>query len=145
MYYRCGCKTKTLSCTPRAGFSLVEMMVVLTIIGMLAAVVAVNLNSARERGRITTTKASIHNISGALEMFNNETARYPTEEEGLEPLTKKVNGLSPFLKAGELKDAWGKEFVYRILADEDQPFEISSAGDDGTYGTEDDISNFKPE
>ncbi len=126
----------------RSGMSLIEIVVVLAIIGMLMAVVSMSLPRARMKGRITTTKASIGNIENALEMYNNETARYPSEEEGLEVLTRRLNGQMPILKPGELKDAWGREFVYRILVDEDQPFKISSAGDDGVHGSDDDISSF---
>lgn len=142
MYFRS--QAKFARRTPRAGFSLIELMVVLAIIGMLAAAVSVGVVRARDKGRITTAEMAIGNIVEGLEMFNNETARYPSEDEGLEILLQRTGGLAPILKnKGELSDPWGNAFVYRILVDEDEPFEVSSAGLDGIHGSPDDLSNLE--
>lgn len=130
----------------RRGFSLIELMVVLAIIGMLTAAVAVGVRRARDKGRITTVKMEIQTIVEGLESFNTETARYPTEEEGLGVLLQRIDGLPPILgKKGALNDPWGKPFLYRVIVDGEEPFEVSSSGMDGVVGTADDLSNLSLE
>ena len=130
----------------RCGFTLIEMMVVLAIIGLLTAAVAVGVRRARDKGRITTAEMEIQNIVQGLEAFNTETARYPSNEEGLDVLLQKIGGLAPILnKKGRLDDPWGKPYMYRVTVDEEEPFEVSSGGMDGVAGTPDDISNLSIE
>lgn len=130
----------------RCGFTLIEMMVVLAIIGLLTAAVAVGVRRARDKGRITTAEMEIQNIVQGLEAFNTETARYPSNEEGLDVLLQKIGGLAPILnKKGSLDDPWGKPYMYRVTVDEEEPFEVSSGGMDGVAGTPDDISNLSIE
>ena len=110
---------RTRNTRSRAGFSLIELMVALTIIGMLTAAVAVSVSRARDRGRITTAKMEISNIIEGLEAYNTETARYPTDEEGLDVLLQKLDGLPPILdKKGALNDPWRNAYVYRTLVDD---------------------------
>jgi general secretion pathway protein G len=126
----------------QAGFSLIEMMVVLALIGLLTAAVAVGVRRARDKGRITTAQIEIQNIVEGLEAFNTEITRYPTNEEGLDVLLTKIGGLDPILsKKGALNDPWGNPYMYRVTIDGDEPFEVSSSGMDGIPGTDDDLSN----
>ena len=129
--------------TRRRGFSLMELMVVLLIIGLLSAAVTVSVRQVRAQGRKTTAELEITNIANGLEMFNSATARYPTQDEGLDVLLDVFGDLdSPILdKKGELKDPWGNDYLYISTPDQREPFEVLSAGADGREGTDDDISN----
>ncbi len=125
------------------GFSLMELMVVLLIIGLLGAAVTVGVRGAREQGRITTAEMEINNLENGLEMFNSLTARYPTQDEGLEVLLKPIgkSELGILKKKGELNDPWGNPYLYIVTGDKAEPFEVLSAGPDGREGTDDDLSN----
>ena len=127
---------------PRSGFSLVELMVVLAIIGMLTAAVTIGIRRARQASRRTTAELEIGKIVEGLELYNTQTARYPNEDEGLEVLTVRIDGLDPILKKkGELNDPWGSPYLYRVIRGGDEPFEVTSAGPDRIAGNSDDLSN----
>lgn len=135
-------KVNMMNAHVRSGFSLIEMMVVLAIIGMLTAAVSVNVYHFRQKGQVTTAEMEINNIVEGLEQFNTSTRRYPSDEEGLEVLFKEIDGFAPILvKKGGLVDPWGNPYAYRTLVDESEPYEVSSAGLDLVFGSEDDISN----
>lgn len=129
--------------TIRSGFSLMELMVVLVIIGLLSAAVTVGVRRSRDQARVTTAELEINNLTNGLEMFNSATARYPTQDEGLDILLEPFGDLkSPILeKKGELKDPWGNDYLYILTPDQREPFEVLSAGLDGREGTDDDISS----
>lgn len=129
----------------RPGFSLVELMVVLAIIGMISAAVTIGIRRARQASRKTTAELEIGKIVEGLELYNTQTARYPTDEEGLDVLTQKIDGLDPILKKkGELNDPWGSPYLYRLIQSGDEPFEVTSAGPDRIAGNLDDLSNLLP-
>ena len=126
----------------RHGFSLVELMVVLAIIGMLTAAVTIGIRRARESSRRTTAELEITRIVEGLELYNTHAGSYPNDEEGLEVLLQRLDGLDPILKKkGALTDPWGEAYMYRVIRDGDEPFEVLCSGKDGDAGTADDISN----
>ena len=124
-----------------------ELMVVLLIIGLMGAAVSVAVRGARAQGRKTTTELEIRNIVDGLEMYNSLTARYPTQEEGLEILLQPIGEFSAGIlkKKGRLNDPWGSPYLYVVTTDAVEPFEVLSVGADRREGTEDDISSLTTE
>ncbi len=125
----------------RRGFTIVEVMAVVVIIGLLAAMVATNFMGKVGQAKETTTKASLRTLDEAVTSFYMDTSRYPTEEEGLMALVEQPSDVENYPEGGYLKsrnvpkDAWGNEFVYIRFA-ENSPYEIISYGADGQEGGE---------
>ncbi len=124
------------------GFTMVELMAVLIILGLLAAVVANNFMGQTDRARVVTTKASLKVLHNAVIQFKMDTGRYPSEEEGLYELIEEptdVVGWNPggYLESTDIPpDAWGREFVYLLNPESGKPFVIISFGADGEEGGE---------
>ncbi len=124
------------------GFTLLEVMVVLAIIGGIMALVATNIIGSAGDARVKTTKSQIKLIENALDLYKLDNYTYPTTEQGLEALVKKPSS-SPepknYKSGGYLKgnnvptDSWGNEFLYFL--DKGQ-YEIVSLGADGQEGGE---------
>ncbi len=108
------------------GFSLVEVMVVVVIIGMLAGAVTIAVGGHLETAKTNRAKSDIATIVDAVEAFRLTKGRYPTSEEGLEPLPLK-NGLDP----------WGRPYGYNTNGAQGEPFEVYTLGADGRDGGED--------
>jgi general secretion pathway protein G len=121
----------------RKGFTLVELMAVIVIIGLLAAIAAKNFMGQTEKARVQTTKATLKSLHEAVNMFKMDTGRYPTEEEGLITLIEQpadVDGWAPggYLESTEIPlDAWKYEFIYQLNPESGKPFVIISYGADG--------------
>ncbi|MBN1587242.1 MAG: type II secretion system major pseudopilin GspG [Candidatus Omnitrophica bacterium] len=132
------------------GFTLVELMLVIVIIGALAAMVVPRLAGRSEDARIAAAEADISgNISLALKLYEVDNGRYPTTEQGLAALIEKPssppipkNWRGPYLEQ-EAIDSWGEEYVYR-LSREHPPYDyvLLSLGPDAKLDTEDDIANW---
>ncbi len=121
-----------------AGFTLVEMLVVITIIGLIMALVGPRVLNYLSESKIKAAKIQIQSFTSALDLFYLDTGRYPSSSEGLAALVKPAAGLSgwngPYLKGGNLpNDPWGKAYVYRSPG-ERSPYEITSYGADGQEG-----------
>lgn len=119
----------------RMGFTLVELLLVITILGILGTVVVVNFAGAGDDARKATTLTSINAISQACDIYRMKTGRLP---RSLDDLTNGINDDEPLLKAGALNDAWGLAFEYKA---EGKKYTIRSAGMDGVMNTEDDLTN----
>lgn len=134
---------------PGRGFTLVEMLLVIAIIGLLAALITPQIFKNLQKSQVQATKAQMELLATAVESFYSDNYRYPTEAEGLNSLVKKPDGLEswkgPYLKKTLVpKDGWGNEFVYKL--NKDFGFEIRSLGSDkkegGAPGSQEaDISN----
>ncbi len=125
---------------PEAGFTLVELLVVMTILALLASLVATRVITYVGSSRTKTAKLQIENLVTSLELFKLDTGRYPTNEEGLAVLVKRPPGLrnwnGPYLKGGKVPaDPWGNPYHYRRPGKVD-PFEVYSLGADGKVGGE---------
>lgn len=124
------------------GFTLVEVMAVIVIIGLLAAVAARNFIGRIEVGKVTTSKASLKVLHQAVVDFKMDTGRYPTEEVGLLELVEQptdVEGWAPdgYLESTTLpKDSWKNDFIYQLNPESGKPFVIISYGADGKEGGE---------
>lgn len=123
---------------PEAGVTLVEMMVVILIIGLITAIVAINVLPSQDKARVEKAKADIAAIDQALTLFHLEAARYPTMEEGLEALVEPVAALGtardPFIR-NLPKDPWSRPYQY-VIPGETRPFDLYSLGADGKIGGE---------
>lgn len=127
----------------RSGFTMVELMAMLIIIGLLATLVVTKVASQIDKARVTTTRANLKSLHSQVNQFKLDTGRFPTEEEGLMALIEQpsdVIGYEPggYLETTEVpKDAWGNEFVYEQFPESGKPFVIKSYGADGEEGGED--------
>jgi len=121
------------------GFSLIELLVVMIIIGLLAALVGPRIFGKVGRARQNAAKAQIEMFGQALELFRLDVGRYPTTAEGLQALRTNPGGLEnwdgPYLKKDVPLDPWGHEYVYRSPG-EHGDYDILSYGADGVEGGE---------
>src|SRR5713101_9519179 len=120
------------------GFTLVEMLVVITIIGLIMSLVGPRVLNYLSESKVKAAKIQIQSFSSALELFYLDAGRYPTTSEGLGALVKSTGGLSawngPYLKGGSVpNDPWGKAYIYRSPG-ERTVYEIVSYGADGQEG-----------
>ena len=116
----------------KKAFSLMELMVVIIILGLLAAFVLPNLTGKSEEAKDKIVCIQMKSIAQTLKMYKLDTSSYPQTEEGLNILIEKK-----YFEDGKLpKDAWGNAFVY--IQNEDS-FDLVSMGSDKKESTEDDI------
>jgi general secretion pathway protein G len=136
--------------TSERGFTLIERIVVLVILGLLAAVVAPNVLEKLKGSRSKIAAMQIKELEGALQLFALDVGRYPTTSEGLEALVSNPGGLEswkgPYLSQALPMDPWDKPYVYRCPPTEGIEFDLYSYGSDGVEGGEGenaDITNWK--
>jgi general secretion pathway protein G len=126
----------------RHGFTIIEIMAVIVIIGILAGIVAVNVVGYTDKARVTTTKAVLKTLHNAVIQFKLDTGRYPTEDAGLQELVEQPTDVTGWSEGGYLetteipKDSWKNEFVYELYPESGKPFVIISYGADGKEGGE---------
>ncbi len=134
---------KAIANKARYGFTMVELLEVLVILGLLAGVVAVNVVGKIDRPRVTATRTNLRMLHSAVTQFKLDTGRFPNEEEGLLELLEEpgdVIGWDPsgYLDTTDLPlDAWSSEFFYERFPESGKPFVIISFGADGEEGGED--------
>lgn len=120
----------------QAGFTLVEIMVVIVILGLLATMVARNVIGASDEARATKAQTDVRTIAGAVREYRATNGKLP---ESLEVLsTKDERGRSQLEELP--KDPWGNDYILRP-GDRPTEFEVISMGPDGSENTEDDISS----
>lgn len=130
------------------GFTLIELMLVVVIIGILATMVMPRLAGRSEQAKIAACKADIEaNIALALDLFELDMGRYPTAEEGLVSLRQylaegKDNWKGPYLKKMP-KDPWGKDYKYKCPGTHNNDYDLYSLGPNGMEGDDDDITNWQ--
>ena len=119
------------------GFTLLELLVVIVIIGLLAGYVAPRYFSQVGKSEIQVAKAQIESLEKALDQFRLDNRRYPSTEEGLDALvTKPTTATSwngPYLKKSVPSDPWGRAYVYRVPGSKGE-FDLYSLGKDGKPG-----------
>lgn len=126
----------------RAGFTMVELMAVLIILGLLATLVVTKVASKIDQARVTTTKANLKSLHAAVNQFKMDTARFPSEEMGLEELIVQPSDVENWEPGGYLetteipRDGWGEEFIYERFPESGKPFVIKSFGADKEEGGE---------
>lgn len=125
----------------QSGFTLIEVMVVVAILGILATIVMTNVVGKDEQARITAAKTGVAQISNALEMYKLDNHKYPTTDEGLEALITKSASAKTFPQGGYLKgglpqDPWGNPFQYIAPGSNGRSYDVYSFGADGAEGGE---------
>lgn len=133
-------KTKNQT-NKQSGFTLIEVMVVIVILGILAAVVVPQVLGTGDQARVGTTGTVLSNVSGALDMYKLNNHKYPTSEQGLQALITPTEGVKNWPEGGYLKggmptDGWGNEIQYLSPGTEGRPYDLYSFGADGKPGGE---------
>lgn len=141
-------RIKKSNLAPLRGFTLLELLVVMVIIGLLAGYVAPRYFSQVGKSEVKVARAQIDAFEKALEAYRLDVGRYPTTELGLEALMKQPPGLSkwagPYLKKAVPPDPWGKPYLYKHPG-EHGDYDILSYGRDskpGGEGEDADIGNW---
>src|SRR4051794_10176045 len=121
-----------------AGFTLLELLVVIVIIGLLAAYVGPKYFDKLGKSEVTIAKAQIEALEKSLDIFRLDVGRYPTTEEGLAalmaaPATAGAKWHGPYLEKGLPADPWGNAYQYRAPGAKGE-YEIVSTGKDGQPG-----------
>jgi general secretion pathway protein G len=122
-------------CHGEAGFTLVEMLVVITIIGLIMSLVGPRVLTYLSDSKVKTARIQIQGFSAALDLYYLDSGRYPTSSEGLTALTQKPDGMAtwngPYLKSNSVpNDPWGRPYLYK-LPGQHGPYDIVSLGPDG--------------
>ncbi|HWP57286.1 MAG TPA: type II secretion system major pseudopilin GspG [Candidatus Acidoferrales bacterium] len=119
------------------GFSLIELLVVMVIIGLLAALVLPQFVRQEEKAKVKAARAQIELLGTALDTFRLDVGRYPTTQEGLEALRRQPGGVErwdgPYLKKEVPVDPWGNPYIYRSPG-EHGPYDLLSYGADKAPG-----------
>lgn len=124
------------------GFSLLEIMVTITIMTMIMGAVGVGVMGYLDKSKIKQSKIDIGTISNALDLYKTEFGRYPDSDGGLSSLVEEK-----ILKEKKVpKDPWGNEYVYIYPgSNNEDSFDLYSFGPDGKEGGNDDITNWEEE
>ncbi len=139
--------TGFVNCKDHNGFTLIELMLVVIIIGALSAMVLPRLVGRSEQARTSATKADIKaNIATGLKLYELDNGAFPTTDEGLDALFDKpdtaTNWNGPYLESKPI-DSWGRDYQYESPGSHrPQGYDLYSLGKDGKEGT-DDITNWE--
>jgi general secretion pathway protein G len=136
-------------CKSRNGFTLVEIMLVVMIIGILVAMVMPRLAGRTEQAKMAAAKTDIEaNIGTALDLYEADNGVYPTTTEGLNALrvqpASATNWKGPYLKK-EPKDPWSNLYVYTAPGVHNLDYDLYSCGKNGVEGGGDDVTNWDSE
>jgi general secretion pathway protein G len=120
------------------GFTLVEMLVVITIIGLIMSLIGPRVLNYLSESKVKAAKIQLQSFAGALDLFYLDAGRFPSSSEGLSALMQRTPGVAawngPYLKGNSLpNDPWSHPYIYRAPGDR-APYEIISYGSDGQEG-----------
>jgi general secretion pathway protein G len=120
------------------GFTLVEMLVVIAIIGLIMGLIGPRVLNYLSESKVKAAKIQMQSFSSSLDLFNLDAGRYPSSSEGLAALVRRPPGVAawngPYLKGGNVpNDPWNNAYIYRAPG-EHGPFDIVSLGSDGQEG-----------
>ena len=126
------------------GFTLIEMLVVMVLIGLLAGLVGPKLFGRVDSSKVQTAAAQIKMFKGTLETYRLDVGRFPTQAEGLAVLNQapaderaRARWRGPYLDQDLPADPWGNPYVYSLPGANGQPFALYSMGADGKRGGQD--------
>jgi general secretion pathway protein G len=137
------------SAQDHSAFTLIELLLVLVILGILAAIVVPKFVGRQKQAKIAAAQQEISTISGALDTFENDNGNYPTPDQGLSALRvapgNATNWHGPYVSKDMDKDPWGNPYIYRCPGSHNvNGFDLICTGPDGQEGGGDDIDNFSP-
>ena len=144
-HMRPSCRSREGSLHRERGFTLLEILIVITILGILASLIAVRVMDRPGEARTMKAKLDIKTLENALKLFKLDSAFYPSTEQGLRALVEKPTiGRNPakwreggYLEKGELpKDPWDNDYYYMSPGVHNKEFDIWSYGADGEEGGE---------
>ncbi|HUW19187.1 MAG TPA: type II secretion system major pseudopilin GspG [Sedimentisphaerales bacterium] len=119
------------------GFTLIELMIVVVILGLLATIIMPRILNRPEQARRMKAKVEIRNIESALALFKTDTGRFPTTSEGLQALVSNP-GIKGYNSDGYLdkvpSDPWGNKYIYICPAVHGRDYDLESYGKDGEDG-----------
>ncbi len=129
----------------RAGFTLMEVLLVLAILVIIGSIVVVNFGGAFTKSKINAAKAQINSFKTPLEMYAMDNAALPNTQQGLQALRQPPADLTdpsswgpkPYIGEDIPKDPWGNDYIYEHMGGD--KFKITSPGPDGQAGSTDDI------
>lgn len=121
-----------------SGITLIEMLVVVTIIALFAALVGVNVLQQGENARIVAAKSQIKNFQQALTLYKLDTGVFPSNDQGLTALRTRPEGIAqwngPYIKEAIPMDPWGRPYQYKFPGDHGDEPDLVSFGPDGQPG-----------
>lgn len=127
----------------QTGFTLIEMLVVLAIIGLLASLVGPRLFSKVDTSKVQTAQTQVKMLKGAIQTLRLDIGRFPTQSEGLAVLTSpptsdeiRAKWKGPYLDEALPADPWGNPYQYSVQSGSMKPFALYSFGADGKAGGE---------
>ncbi|MDO5651793.1 MAG: type II secretion system major pseudopilin GspG [Moraxella sp.] len=133
-------KNSHKSVNKQAGFTLIEVMVVIVILAVLAGLVVPRVVGQSDKARIKTTEAALATVSNALDMYRMDNGSYPTAAQGLDALSNPPNPKTApaggYIKGGYPKDGWGNDLQYISPGANGKPYDLYSLGGDGRQGGE---------
>jgi general secretion pathway protein G len=137
-----------IRCRNASAFTLVEMLLVLVILGVLAAIVYPKINGIGDDARQKATRAQIAALRTAFATFEVDHGYYPRGQNGIQQLAEQAqdipNSHAPYLETIPL-DGWDHEFIYECPGKHNtSSYDLMSPGPDGNPGTDDDITNWQP-
>ena len=126
---------------------MIELLLVLVILGVLAAIVVPKFAGRSEQAKVTAASTGIGNLEGAIDTFEIDNGRFPTSQEGLRVLFERPsdaqNWRGPYIKRGVPKDPWGNEYIYEYPGRyNENGYDLYSMGPDMRQGSEDDVTNW---
>lgn len=127
-----------------AGFSLVELLVVLAIIGLIATMVTPQVLGYLGRAKGETARIQVKNIAQAVELYYLDHGTYPTSQQGLQALVQPTGPAwrGPYVRDSRgLTDPWGQPYLYRAPGAGGKPYEVISLGSDAKPGGSDDAAD----
>ena len=133
-----GRQAKAAARNGEQGFTLVEMLVVIAIIGLIMGLIGPRVLNYLSESKVKAAKIQMQSFASALDLFNLDAGRYPSTSEGLAALVRRTPGVAawngPYLKGGAVpNDPWNNPYIYRAPG-EHNAFDIVSLGSDGQEG-----------